>query len=466
MAEIKTYNDLMDIASTGETIQEFVLSAISEHKGTGLYQTAKDATAYYKHENPTIMRYQKFVYNRYGQKVPNTWSPNNKIASNWYAYFVTQSVQYLLGNGVTFSEAETKDLLGKDFDYQVQKIATAAKNGSVAFGFWNVDHIEVFDVTEFVPLFDEEDGGLKAGIRYWQVAENKPLRATLYEIDGYTDFIKRKNEDIIILTEKRPYQQIVVSTEADGDTILDGKNYDGFPIVPLWNTDRKSELTGNRGTLDAYDLMISGLINNVSEGEYLYWILTNCDGMSDDEVAAFIQDLALNHVAKAGYGDEGSKVEAHKAEVPFQASGEALTRLKDQLYHDFMALNVEQITAGATNDQIQAAYEPLNQATDRFEYQVTEWILGVLKLAGIDDEPTYSRSQLSNRSETLENILQAAEYLDSEYMTKKILTLLGDTDMVDEVLARKAKENVEKYTPLKRNENEDEEETEEETEAE
>ena len=127
-----------------------------------------------------------------------------------------------------------------------------------------------------------------------------------------------------------------------------------------------------------------------------------------------------------------------------------------------MALNVEQITAGATNDQIQAAYEPLNQATDRFEYQVTEWILGVLKLAGIDDEPTYSRSQLSNRSETLENVLQAAEYLDSEYITKKILTLLGDTDMVDEVLARKAKENVEKYTPLKRNENEDEEETEEE----
>ena len=447
MAAIKTYNDLLEVVNNDSDKADFVLNAIAKHKGSEAYRTARDAELYYKHENPTIMRYQKFVYNRFGQKVPNTWSANNKIASNWYSYFVTQAVQYLLGNGVSFNEDATKERLGKDFDNKIQQIATAAKNGSAGFGFWNVDHLEVFKWTEFVPLFDEEDGGLKAGIRFWQIDENKPLRCTLYELDGYTDYIKRKSEEIQVLYKKRPYQQIVVSTEADGDTILDGRNYDGFPIVPMWNTDRKSELTGNRGTIDAYDLMISGLINNVSDGEFLYWILTNCDGMSDDEVVEFIEGLALNHVAKAGHGEDGSRVDAHKAEIPFEATAEALTRLKDQLYHDFMALNVEQITAGATNDQIQAAYEPLNQATDRFEYQVTEFILGILKLAGIDDEPTYSRSQLSNRAETLDSILQAAEYLDSEYITTKVLTLLGDIDMVNDVLARKAKENVERYSP-------------------
>ena len=446
MTAIKTYNDLLEVAEKSEQERmDFILSAIGEYKGGDVYKTAKDAEAYYNHENPTIMRYQKFVFNRFGQKVPNTWSPNNKIASNWYNYFTSQAVQYLLGNGVTFKKEDTKERLGKDFDYKVQKAATAAKNGSVAFGFWNLDHLEVFAATEFVPLFDEEDGGLKAGIRFWQINDSKPLRCTLYELDGYTDYIRRRGENISVLHDKRSYKLTVKKSQADGEEILDGENYAGFPIVPLWNINKKSDIIGNRGTIDAYDLMISGLINNASEGEYLYWILTNCDGMSEDEVLEFIEGLALNHVAKAGHGEDGSHVDAHRAEVPFAANAESLNRLRDQLYQDFMALRVEYIGAGATNDQIQAAYEPLNQKTDQFEYQVTEFIMGILELAGIEDKPTYSRSQMSNRSETLGNILQAAEYLDSEYITKKILTLLGDDEMVEEVLKRKTEEEAARY---------------------
>jgi hypothetical protein len=110
-----------------------------------------------------------------------------------------------------------------------------------------------------------------------------------------------------------------------------------------------------------------------------------------------------------------------------------------------MALKVDDIAAGATNDQIQAAYEPINQKTDKFEYQVTDFIQGILELAGIEDEPTYTRSQMSNQSETLEMVLQCAEYLDDEYITTKLLTLLGDADKVDEVLKRKDAEAADRY---------------------
>ena len=44
------------------------------------------------------------------------------------------------------------------------------------------------------PLYDEENGALRAGIRYWQVDETKPLRLTLYEEDGFTEYIKRKDD--------------------------------------------------------------------------------------------------------------------------------------------------------------------------------------------------------------------------------------------------------------------------------
>ncbi len=448
MIDIFTYNDLLEIGENERDRMDFVLKAIAEHKRTADYLTAVDAELYYKHQNPTIMRFQKWVYNQMGQKVPDIWSPNNKIASNWYNYFTTQAVSYLLGNGVTFKKESNKEKLGKDFDKKVQDIATHAKNGGVAFGFWNLDHLECFDLTEFVPIYDEDDGGLKAGIRFWQIDDSKPLRATLYELGGYTDYIKRKGEDAAILHNKRAYTQIVRKNDIEGETILDGAPPAGFPIVPLWNINRQSDIVGNRGTIDAYDLMVSGLINNVSDGEFIYWILKNCGGMDSTDDAKFIEQLKLTRVAHAD-GDDGASVEAHNVNVEFQATAEALDRLTNQLYADFMALKVQDVSAGSvTATQIKAAYEPINQKTDQFEYQVTEFINGILSLAGIDDEPTYTRSQMSNQSETLEMVLQAAEYLDDEYVTTKILTLLGDADKAQEVLKRKDAESADRYKQM------------------
>ena len=441
---MKTYQDLLEIGENERDRMEFVLKAIAEHKRTADYLTAVDAELYYKHQNPTIMRFQRFVHNQFGQKVPDIWSANNKIASNWYNYFTTQAVSYLLGNGVTFKAEANKKKLGKDFDKRVQDCATAAKNGGIGFGFWNYDHLEVFKLTEFVPLYDEDDGGLKAGIRFWQIDDQKPLRATLYELDGYTDYIKRKDEDVQVLHKKKKYIQSITKAEI-GDPIYDGDNYPGFPIVPLWNVNRQSDLVGNQGTIDAYDLMVSGLINNVSDGEFIYWILKNCGGMNEADDAKFIEQLKLTHTAHAD-GDDGASVEAHNVSVEFEATAEALDRLTEQLYADFMALKVQDISAGSvTATQIQAAYEPINQKTDQFEYCVTEFINGILALAGIDDEPTYTRSQMSNQSELLDMVLQCAEYLDDEYVTNKILTLLGDSDKVQMVLKRKDAEAADRY---------------------
>lgn len=445
MINIKTYQDLTELGNDEKMRMQFIIAAITEHKSSRDYLIAKDADEYYKHRNPTIMRYQKFIYNQLGQKVPDIWSANHKIASNWYNYFTTQGVSYLLGNGVTFGKKkETKEKLGKDFDQRVQNAATHAKNGGVSFGYWNNDHLEVFSLLEFVPLKDEDDGYIKAGIRFWQVDTDKPLRATLYELDGLTEYIRRKGEDITVLKEKRAYKQTTVKNEAEGEISTTGENYKGFPIVPLYNINQQSDLVGNQGTIDAYDLMISGLVNNVDEGEFIYWVLKNCGGMSEVDDARFVEQLKLTHVAHAD-GEDGASADAHTVEVAFEASAEALNRLEKQLFKDFMALRVDDIAAGATNDQIQAAYEPINQKTDQFENGVTEFIHGILELAGIDDEPTYTRSQMSNQSENVQMVLQCAEYLDDEYITTKLLTILGDTDKVDEVLKRRAAEAADRY---------------------
>ena len=121
--------------------------------------------------------------------------------------------------------------------------------------------------------------------------------------------------------------------------------------------------------------------------------------------------------------------------------------LEQQLFNDFMALKVTDIAAGSvTATQIQAAYEPITQKTDLFENQVTLFIMRLLRLIGIDDKPTYTRSKIVNVDSDINTILTAAPYLTDEYVTEKILTLLGDADMIDTVLQQKAREQANRFT--------------------
>jgi SPP1 family phage portal protein len=365
--------------------------------------------------------------------VPDVWSANNKIASNWYYIFTTQAVQYLLGNGVSFKNDDTLDKLGKGFEKTIQDLATNAKNSGVAFAYWNKDHIELFKYTEFAPIYDEETGQLASGILFREY-ENELQRIVLYEPDGFTEYIKRKGDSIKIYAEKRAYLLDTAQSINSGKIITGTENYSRLPIFQLWNVNKQSDIIGNRETIDAYDLMISGLINNVSDGEFIYWVLKNCGGMDAVDDAKFIEQLKLTRVTHAD-GDDGASVDAHKVEVEFEASETALNRLRNQLYTDFMALDVDKLSASnVTATQIKAAYEPINQKTDQFEYQVTEFITSLLDFLGIDDTPTYTRSQMSNQAETVDIIVQGASYLSSEYVTKKILTLLGDADKAEEVL--------------------------------
>lgn len=412
---------------------------------------ARKAELYYRHENPTIMQAQKLLYDFMGRAVPDVYSANNKIPSRFYFYFVTQLVQFLLGNGVSFAQEGTKERLGgARFDIAIQDLATKAQNGGVAFGFWNVDHLEAFglagiDEPSFVPLKDENTGMLRAGIRYWQVSNDKPMRCTLYEEDGFTEYAKTDAESgFSIIQPKRGYVQIVEKAEIGGENVLDEYNYPGFPIIPFYNINRNSELVGGQEVIDAYDLMASTMINNIDDGNIIYWILKNCGDMDDVDDAKFLEQIRRTHVAHPGDGD--GEVDAHTVEAPFAANETALERLRTQLFDDFMALDVRGIANGAaTATQIKAAYEPLNAKANKFEQQVTTFILNLLDLLGIEDAPTYTRSMIVNKSEEITSILQAGEYLSDEYITSKLLEVNGDIDKLEEVQAQKANAEMSKY---------------------
>lgn len=437
---MKTYQDLIAIPEDdAKRRMDFVRTVIYEHKGSDLYKTAVMGCEYNAKRNTSIMNYQKTLHKLDGRTVPDRWSPNHKTTRNFFSYFTTQQNQYLLGNGVTWNEDSTSEKLGKDFDTQLQRAGKMALVQGEAFGFFNLDHMDVFGLTEFAPLYDEENGALRAGVRFWQVDPTKPLRATFYEEDGYTNYIWNERADIAkdeqqgrILKEKTPYILKLRTTEADGTEIYDGENYPAFPIVPLWaNEEKQSELVGIQEQIDAYDLIKNGFLNDLDTAQ-IYWILKGAGGMDDTDLVRFLERM---HSTKMASLDDDQSAEAVTVDIPYAAREQLLSRLETDLYKDYMALNVDEIKGGAvTATQIEAAYEPLNSKADMYEYQIIKFINGILNIAGIDDEPSFTRSKLINVNESVGTVLQAAAVLDEDYCTEKILTLLGDGDKAEDML--------------------------------
>ena len=437
----------------------FIAWAIKRHQSSEEYRTAKTADAYDRQLNVTVNRAAR-VLNRAKS------GANHAIASNFFNRLNTQRCAYLLGNGVSFTNKETqvndkgvpiqvdttKAALGSRFDTALMEWGYKALIHGVAFGFWNQDQLMVFPITEFVPLWDEDTGALRAGIRYWKLGKDRPLIAELYETDGYTVYRAPDRGTGMNLAEyqpQTPYIHRIYSTEASGDIAEAEMNYPGLPIVPMWgNRLKQSTLVGLRSSIDAIDMVQSGFANDLEDCAQIYWLIQNAHGMTQKDMDAFLDDIREKHIAQvdtSGFGgDVNGALRPYTQDIPYQGRAAFLELMRQRMYEDFGALDVHTLAAGSTNDHIDAAYQPLDEQADLFEYQVIEAVQGILRLMDIEDTPLFRRNRVSNLKEQIEAVMLEANVLDAE----ALLDLLPNitVDMKEALLARMDSENAARLT--------------------
>ena len=457
---MKTYQDWIEAKQKGETL-DFIRAAIDQHRSSKEYKTALDADEYEAERNVTVMEFIKTIFTATGQQMADFTSANSKMASNFFHKLTTQRCSYSLGNGISFPTAtkqvvdgqtvtvdSVKEQLGETFDTVLFWAAKFALLHGVSYLMWNLDHADYFKMTEFVPLYDEEDGTLKAGFRFWSLDwGQKPVTVVVYEPEGYTKYRTKPGSKGLDLMEIEPIRGYVANydhTEADGDVLTGYSNYSALPIVPLWgNAHHQSDLVGMRGKIDVYDLVNSGFADEVQECAEIYWLISNAMGMTDADIAKFRDRIKLQHIAVAD--TDNSPVTAHTQEIPVNAKEALLNRTRSQIYEDYGAIDVHTIAAGATNDHIDAAYQSMDDEADGFEYQIIMAVQGILAIIGIEkDTPIFHRNKVSNMKEQTETVMLAADHLDEETLLKKLPFLTPDEVM--EVMARKQAEGVETFT--------------------
>ena len=444
---MRTYQDLVALGENETERMAFIRGAVRDHINSSAYSIATAAEAYYAKRNPTIEKFQKFLYTANGQAYPDLFSANYKLKTLFFRRFVIQQVQYVLSNGVTFERDSTKARLGTTFDSRLSQLAKKSMVDKVAFGFWNNDHLEVFSYVDtpnepgFAPLYDEEDGFLKAGVRYWALEGTETKRYTLYELDGYTEYIETKKDGIRVRQEKRPYLLSVRTSQVDGETVEGGDNYPGFPIIPMYANDlQQSELVGIRESIDCYDFVKSGLANEIDDTSGIYWVLKNSGGMDDLDIARFLDRMRTLRAATVD-SDDGGGAEAHTLDVPYQAREAMLTRLRGDLYEDFQLVDMEKIMSGnLTATAIRMGYQSQDDKCGDFEYCIRDFIGKLLALLGIEDTPSFQWNRIANQLEETQMVLMAANYLDDESVLRHLPWVLPEE--VDEIMQRRDEEDV------------------------
>lgn len=440
----------------------YIAEIITRHRDSPDCQTAVTADLYDRQKNVTINQYVRMIRDRTNNPIVDITAANNRIASNFFHRLNVQRCAYLLGNGVSFTRKEeranadgivyqadvTKEKLGNKFDTDLNTWAYKALIHGVAFGFWNVDRLYVFPLTEFAPLWDETTGALRAGVRFWRLAADKPITAVLYTETGYTTYKSRPGTtglDLVAEGDEQPYILRVQTSEARGEIVTGYEDYGGaLPIIPMWGSSLKqSTLVGMREKIDSYDLIQSGFANDLTDCAQIYWLIQNCGGMTDEDLQKFLDDLRFRHVAKVDTqsfdGDSRSALSPYVQDVPYQGRQAYLDGMRKSIYEDFGALDVHAIAARSTNDHIDAAYQPMDEEADLFEFQVIEAVQKLLALMGIEDTPIFKRNRISNVKEAMEALAIGAQWLDLETIISK-MSIISEDERPG-VLARKMAED-------------------------
>lgn len=443
-----TYSDLFKCGKDEEKRMKFAETAINDFQQSKEYKWADKALKYYDIENPEISAVEKIIYDMKGIAHRDLISPNNKIKNGYFPSIIDGHVSHLLANGIGFSNPDNKKKLGNNFDDVTKNIYREALICRCSYGFFNGKKTVRLPYKNTVQVVDDYTAALSSAVYYTQIATDKPKVITIYESDGFTEYVQNPNDRMEIKTPKTPYDYFSYKNEVENEYSreLSQSQSSKLPIMPMYSKNQKSMLIGALDKLVALDLMSSQLVNNVSQAELIYWVLKNYGGMDDIADANFIVNLMKSHIIHV---DDDGSAEPHQVQVPFEANDAAFRRLKTELYFCMHGVDHDVLRAGnPTATEIDSAYTEQRIFSGIMESNVFDYTRGIMQIAGLDENETFTveYNETVNTSEAINNTIASAQWLGDEATTEKLVMLNGLGDKLEEIQKQKAAEQIKQFS--------------------
>lgn len=302
---------------------------------------------------------------------------NYKVPNNYLKLIVNQLSDYVLGKGVMYQHEDKAfmqyltDRLGFEIDETFTNLVTQSriKGRSWLHIYYTKDGMLDFAVipaTQIIPIYEDDfKKKLHEAIRYYSIPvvegkETKYRKKVEWWTAQKVTIYQEDNKGNFNVISEIPHWSTINFV---ADKAVEQPNAWGrVPFLELRaDMEATSDLVDIKPHIDAYDLILSELVNQIADVRELLIKVLGYSGQEAGEVMQIFRSTGVVMVDSAD-GD----VDTIKSEIPVEARQAALKQLNDNIYRLSRAVdtNPEKYGTAVAGIAIQMMYRPLDSKAD------------------------------------------------------------------------------------------------------
>jgi len=384
-----------------------------EYKGRRYY--------YYKPEK--IQAYQEY-YDK-GQIKTRQIENTQEVYTNWFKVLVNQKIDYSLSKPVT-----VKPNIPTEFNIEdiVDKVSLNASMDSIGWIQIYINRQNKLDWiirndSQTISVYDEYKKYIEKVIYFWEDEElnkDKQESEKIYNVQVWdnvqvTEFSIKDNKLYGTVSTKNHYLEVIKYRDVEEE--INPKSFGFVPFIPLYNNkNHESDLEGIDILLDCYNEISTGFINNVRKFQEMVMKLVGYGGQDLEE---FVEQLKKYKVIPV---DENGDFDYVKVDIPVEARKVLMEIIQKNIFILGRGIDPAMDFGGSniTNVLIKSKYANLDMKCSDMEKQIRlfyKQLIMVINLyyqLSIDDEIKFTRSQIFNETEQIENCLKSMNMTSME----------------------------------------------------
>ena len=358
-------------------------------------QLAREGDRYFNGQHD-IKKYRIFFINADGVLQEDLTRSNIRISHPFWKIIAEQEAQYILSGKEPLFNSDIPELQSRldeyfnnndDFNSELYYAVLGAivkghdffyayKNSKGQTSFQWADSLDVVEVRE-----NETDDGCKYVIfpHLDRIDKNgRPIiRIEVWDDKQVTFYVQDGDGKIKLDKDQKPNPRPHILYKKDGDNATYFEDFGQIPFIRLDNNKKQqSGLLPIKDLIDDYDLMNSGLSNNIQDTNESLYVVKGFEGDNLDELMVNIK--AKKHI---GVGEDGD-VEIKTVEIPVEARKTKMEEDKEGIFYFGMAVDTTGLkdTAATVSVAVKSAYANLDLKCEGFNKGFKKFLRKLLDL--------------------------------------------------------------------------------------
>ena len=372
-----------------------IKTLIDSDRASQRKQFAREGERYFNGDHD-IKKYRIFFIDANGILQEDKTRSNIRIAHPFWQIIAEQEAQYILSGKEPIFNSDMPELQTRldeyfnnndDFNSELYyAVLGAIVKGSDFFYaykdskgktcFQCADSLSVVEVRE-----NETDDGCKYAIYYYVDrigSDNNPItRIEVWDDKQVTFYVQDGDGNITLDKDKKHNPRPHVIYKKDGDEATYFEDFGQIPFIRLDNNKKQqSGLHRIKDMIDDYDLMNSGLSNNIQDTNESLYVVKGFEGDNLDELMVNIK--AKKHI---GVGEDGD-VEIKTVEIPVESRKTKMAEDKENIFYFGMAVDTTGLkdTAATVSVAVKSAYANLDLKCEGFNKGFKRFLRKLLEL--------------------------------------------------------------------------------------